>query len=94
MNIKGNDNFRTPDKLFKQLNSIFNFTLDVACTTNDCKCLRGIYYDKGFNSLEYDWKGERCFCNPPFSKKKEFIEKADYEVQIGGVSGSCDGFAK
>ena len=84
MNVKGNDNFRTPNKLFNQLNSIFNFTLDVACTTNDCKCLRGIYYDKGFNSLEYDWKGERCFCNPPFSKKKEFIEKADYEVQIGG----------
>lgn len=25
MNVKGNDNFRTPDHIFKQLDDIFNF---------------------------------------------------------------------
>ena len=29
---KGNDNFETPDYIFNQLNKIFDFNLDVACT--------------------------------------------------------------
>ena len=84
MNVKGNDNFRTPDKLFNQLNDIFNFTQDAACTTENCKCLHGFCYDLGLDALQQSWANERVFCNPPFSKKKEFIEKADYEVQQGG----------
>lgn len=83
MNVKGNDNFRTPDNLFHQLNKIFNFTLDVACTTQDCKCSRGLYYDKGIDALDCSWGGERVFCNPPFSRKAEFIEKAYNEVLFG-----------
>ena len=76
MNVKGNDNFRTPQNLYNQLDRIFNFTLDVACTTEDCKCPRGLYYDKGFNALDCCWGGERVFCSPPFSQKAAFIEKA------------------
>ena len=59
MNQKGNDFFETPKYIFKQLNRIFNFQMDVACT-------------------ELNW-----FCNPPFSKKADFIRKADIEVQSG-----------
>ena len=83
MNVKGNDNFRTPDNIYKQLNNIFNFTLDSACTTEDCKAPKGLYHDKGINSLEVSWGGERVFCNPPFSKKAEFIAKAYSEVMYG-----------
>lgn len=83
MNVKGNDNFQTPEKLYEQLDRIFNFTLDAACTTDDCKAPRGLYHDKGINSLEYSWENERVFCNPPFSKKAEFIEKAYNEVILG-----------
>lgn len=84
MNVKGNDNFRTPDKLFNQLNDIFNFTCDAACTTDDCKCEYGFCYDLAIDALQQSWGGKRVFCNPLFSRKKEFIEKADYEVQQGG----------
>lgn len=80
MNIKGNDNFETPDELFDQLNRIFNFTLDAACTSTNCKCPKGYYYDKGQDSLKMNWGGDRVFCNPPFSRKSEFIKKAYMEV--------------
>lgn len=83
MNVKGNDNFGTPEKLFKQLNDIFAFTLDAACTTEDCKCKNGFYHDKGVNALQMSWGRERIFCNPPFSQKAAFIEKAYNEVMNG-----------
>lgn len=81
---KGNDNFETPDYIFNQLNKIFDFNLDVACTPYNAKCVNFISQDD--NALLIKW-GEysRCFCNPPFSKKAEFIKKADYEVQYCNV---------
>lgn len=85
MNVKGNDNFRTPDHVFNQLNSIFNFTLDAACTFEDCKCPKGFYHDEGIDALKISWGGERVFCNPPFSQKAAFIEKAYNEV----INGDC-----
>ena len=57
MNVKGNDNFRTPDHVFNQLNSIFNFTLDAACTFEDCKCSKGFYHDEGIDALKISWGG-------------------------------------
>lgn len=85
MNVKGDDNFRTPDHIFNQLNDIFSFTLDAACTTEDCKCPKGLYFDKGIDALSRDWSNERVFCNPPFSQKAAFIEKAYDEV----INGNC-----
>jgi len=85
MNVRGNDNFITPDSLSEQLDKIFNFELDVACTTDDCKCPTGFYFDKGIDALEQDWSLYRCFCNPPFSLKAKFIEKAYNEV----INGNC-----
>lgn len=84
MNVKGNDNFRTPDHIFKQLNDIFNFTLDAACTTEDCKCPSGYCFDTGVDALKMSWGG-RVFCNPPFSQKAAFIKKAYDEV----INGDC-----
>lgn len=85
MNVKGNDNFRTPLHIFTQLNDIFNFTCDAACTKENCKCFYGFYFDKGIDALKQSWGDERIFCNPPFSKKAEFIEKAYNEV----INGNC-----
>ena len=85
MNVKGNDNFRTPQPLFDQLDRIFNFTLDAACTTEDCKAQFGFYYDRDIDALTQNWGGYRVFCNPPFSKKAQFIEKAYNEV----INGDC-----
>ena len=80
MNIKGNDCFQTPKYLFNQLNEIFNFEKDICCTTENCLCDDGFYFDKGFDALNENWQG-RCFCNPPFSKKAEFIKKASEEIE-------------
>lgn len=82
---KGNDNFQTPLFVFEQLNKIFNFTHDIACCTFNKLCPNGIYYDLGNDALKTSWGGVRAFCNPPFSKKAEFIEKAYNEV----INGSC-----
>lgn len=40
MNQKGktNDNFETPKYIFEQLNRVFTFTLDAACTKANCLC--------------------------------------------------------
>ena len=69
MNVKGNDNFRTPDHVFKQLNDIFNFTLDAACTTEDCKCERGFFYDNGIDALKISWGGIACFAIRRLAKR-------------------------
>lgn len=75
---KGNDCFCPPPYIFDQLDNIFNFTLDVAASEENHLCES--YFTEKDNALLYAWGG-RCFCNPPFSKKAEFIRKADNEVQ-------------
>jgi len=85
MNTKGNDNFQTPRPLFEQLHRIFNFTLDAACTSKNCLCSKGFFFDTGADALKSSWGGERVFCNPPFSQKAAFIEKAYNEV----INGDC-----
>ena len=77
MNQKGhgNDEFETPDSIFKQLDYIFNFQIDAAATLNNKKCP---YYFP--DAMCGEWNG-RTFCNPPFSKKADFIQKAHEEVQ-------------
>ena len=78
---RGNDNFQTPQHIFNQLHRIFCFNLDVACTWENCKCAYGLCIDKGTDGLKQGWEQARCFCNPPFSNKADWIKKADYEVQ-------------
>ena len=81
--VGNNDVFGTPQGLYDQLNAIFNFTLDAACTRANCKAPNGFYFDEGINALQMSWANERVFCNPPFSLKDKFIEKA-YDEVIGG----------
>lgn len=77
---RGNDEFETPDYIFRQLDHIFNFQFDVACTIWNCK-VKDIRFPDGFDGLEANWAYTRCFCNPPFSQKEKWIRKADNEVQ-------------
>jgi len=82
MNQKGNDEFCTPKHLFEQLDVIFNFEFDVACTKDNCLCNKG-FFDGILDGLQESWKEYRCFCNPPFSQKAKWIAKAYYEVMTG-----------
>ena len=75
MNVKGNDNFRTPDHIFKQLDDIFNFTLDAACTTEDCKCKHGLFYDDGIDALKMSWGGNACSAIRRLAKRPPSLKR-------------------
>lgn len=77
---KGQDCFETPNHIYQQLNRVFNFTHDVACTRDNSKCIE-CFPIESQNGLEASWENKRCFCNPPFSNKADWIFKAHYEVQ-------------
>ena len=71
------DLYRTPQWLFNQLNAQFAFTVDAAATKEDSKC--DVYFNDGLNS---SWDSHRVFCNPPFSQKAAWMDKASYEVHL------------
>jgi len=79
------DEFCTPYFLFNKLNNIFNFTLDAACTSYNCKCKEGFFVDKNINGLLERWSGN-VFCNPPFSQKSEWVEKAHNEIMANNCN--------
>lgn len=84
---KGQDGFQTPKYIFDQLNNVFNFTLDLACNSTNKLCDKGFCFDLGQDALIESWGGvDRYFCNPPFSKKSDWIEKAHDEV----LNGDCN----
>ncbi len=61
------DNWQTPKYLYNQLNMEFNFDCD-PCPLNS-----------QIDGLLVNW-GKRCFVNPPYSKVKQFLEKAHEEL--------------
>lgn len=75
---RGNDCFQTPRYIFDQLNSIFNFDIDIACTSKNCLCDRGFYHDQGLNALSESWAvqggGERSVI-PLLAKKRNLSRK-------------------
>lgn len=71
------DEYTTPDSVFDELNKEFNFDLDPCSTDENAKCL--LHYTKEDDGLHKSWGGCRVFCNPPYSKIKEWVKKAYYE---------------
>ena len=78
-----NDNMLTPKYLFEQLNNIFKFDVDAACIKANSLCDEGFYFDLGFDGLTQVWGNRAIFCNPPFSQKAKWMEKAHWEVTEG-----------
>lgn len=79
MNIfkgKRTDEWGTPKGLFKYLDDRYNFTHDLAASPQNKKC-------KSYSSdslLSAWWvSGNMFWLNPPFSKAKQFYEKAAKE---------------
>lgn len=58
--------WKTPQDLFDQLNAAEHFTLDAACSPENCKCATG--YTIGNSGLTHPWTGHRVWCNPPYSR--------------------------
>lgn len=85
MNVKGNDNFQTPDNLFMQLHRIFNFQFDVACTRENCKCEYGIFHDEGMDALTRSWGGLECFVIRHLARKQILSKRLTKKLCSGIV---------
>lgn len=62
----------TPTRYFQPWHEEFRFTLDVCATAESAKCPR--YFTKAQNGLLQDWRGERVWCNPPYSEIPLWVE--------------------
>ena len=66
------DNWRTPAKIYNELNKEFSFDFD-PCPLNEAPEINGLIIDWGGN----------CFCNQPYSKLYDWCKKAFTESQKG-----------
>jgi site-specific DNA-methyltransferase (adenine-specific) len=86
------DTWQTPDYVFNWLDNIFNFDLDAACNTTNCKCRSGFHHDNGWNALDEEWSFayDNVWLNPPYSRGNLplFMKKA-YEESLEGCTVVC-----
>ena len=64
-------NHRTPRDFFEKLDLRYGFTLDGAAAKSNTLLPRFSSYHKRLT-----WRGERVFCNPPWSNIAPFVELA------------------
>jgi phage N-6-adenine-methyltransferase len=76
------DNWATPQDFFDKLNEEFHFTLDVCATPENAKCER--YFTPEMDGLKQEWTGV-CWCNPPYSQIKQWIQKASESASNGAT---------
>lgn len=81
---------RTPVEFFHKLHERFSFTLDGAATRRNTLLSR-------FSSSRrpMSWRGERVFCNPPWSNIPPFVElaaMADLAVLLVPARTNCGWF--
>ena len=81
----------TPDDFFNKLKLRFNFTMDLACTTENTKTPCGFYRDLGADALKQDWalwhtfNGGWMWCNPPYGRELGLWVKKAYEESLKGA---------
>lgn len=68
------DDRGTDPAVFAALDAKYHFTLDAAADAANAKCAR--YFDVAADGLEASWKGERVWCNPPYSDLDAWVRKA------------------
>ncbi len=72
--IDDKDDRGTPQDIFDALHARFQFTLDAAAAEHNAKLWR--YFDQETDGLRQSWKGERVWCNPPYSELGKWVAKA------------------
>ncbi len=77
-NLEHKDDWKTPAKIYEQLNNEFNFDFDPCPYKHDVT---------QWDGLQVEW-GDRNFVNPPYSRKlkEAFVEKAVIEKLKGKTS--------
>ena len=73
---KQSDEWSTPDDLFQELDAEFHFTLDPCSTDENYKCKK--HYTMEDDGLKEYWSDEVVFCNPPYSKVRDWVAHAWY----------------
>lgn len=69
---KNSDDWKTPNEFYLDLDAEFKFDFD------PCP------FESTFDGLKCKW-GKCCFVNPPYSKVREFLEKAKEELELGNA---------
>ncbi|EHW0625779.1 phage N-6-adenine-methyltransferase [Vibrio vulnificus] len=77
------DKWETPPAIFNKLNDEFNFTLDATAEPETALC--DYYFTDDDDALSQDWSNQTVYCNPPYSKLKQFAQKAKQEVENGAT---------
>lgn len=57
--LSKNSEWQTPLKLYDALDTCYDFSLDVACKSENCHAKNGYHIDRGYNALEQDWNAEK-----------------------------------
>jgi site-specific DNA-methyltransferase (adenine-specific) len=77
----------TPPALFKSLDRIFHFELDVCATPENAKC--SLFFTKEQDGRKQDWRQLRCFCNPPYGRQIGPWVKKSWEASQAGALVVC-----
>jgi phage N-6-adenine-methyltransferase len=65
----------TPWEFFNKIQEEFNLEIDVAASSENTRL--PVYFDEQMDSLKQDWKGKRCWMNPPYGRQiGQWIKKA------------------
>lgn len=81
----------TPQDFYLKLCERFNFTVDLACTTENQKAEYGFCTDLYIDSLQVDWAGFNksiggwMWCNPPYGREIGAWVKKAYEESLKGA---------
>jgi phage N-6-adenine-methyltransferase len=80
------DLWSTPQDLFLQLDSVFNFTVDVCATHENAKCSE--FFTKEQDGLSKEWVGN-VWMNPPYGREiGKWVKKA-YESSLNNAVVVC-----
>lgn len=81
---KASDEWETPRTFFDELDAEFKFDLDAAASAENAKC--GVWYGGAIDALALEsWATvpSSVWLNPPYSRCREFMEKAAWEAHKG-----------
>lgn len=90
---KASDEWSTPDDLFAALHREFHFTFDAAATKENRKVEKYFGPDHVLpqcqDALSARWPAGVGWLNPPYSKCRQFIQKAASAALSGGTTVVC-----
>lgn len=80
----GRQDWQTPKELFAVLDREFAFTTDVAASEENALCPH--FFTAETDGLRQDWQHLICYCNPPYNRAAEFLQKAAEEHERGAAT--------